>query len=223
MRAYCAVDALGIPAMLDQDATIGSHDPLTGVPITVAVRDGQARWEPAGVVVGYVIDHQEAAARDGPAGQAACSRCPLINFHVSPAAAQAWQQRRGPASGAAHGPAGPAAWRRGVRRAAALQGPSRPGSARHCGHSARDDRGAPRPAHTLIPQRSICMPISIDLGRLQGLRGRGAQLVEVLPPAEYAEEHLPGAINIPLKQLDATTAARLDPDRPVIVYCWDAL
>ena len=67
------------------------------------------------------------------------------------------------------------------------------------------------------------MPISIDLGRLQGLRGRGAQLVEVLPPAEYAEEHLPGAINIPLKQLDATTAARLDPDRPVIVYCWDAL
>jgi len=26
--------------------------------------------------------------------------------------------------------------------------------------------------------------------------------VEVLLPAEYAEVHLPGAINIPLKQLD---------------------
>jgi rhodanese-related sulfurtransferase len=47
--------------------------------------------------------------------------------------------------------------------------------------------------------------------------------VEVLPAAEYADEHLPGAINLPLKQLDATTAARLDRSRPVIVYCWDGL
>jgi phage shock protein E len=67
------------------------------------------------------------------------------------------------------------------------------------------------------------MPTSIDLAQLQELRARGAQLVEVLPPAEYAEEHLPGAVNLPLKQLDATTAARLDPGRPVVVYCWDAL
>ena len=67
------------------------------------------------------------------------------------------------------------------------------------------------------------MPTSIDLARLQDLRSRGAQLVEVLPPAEYTEEHLPGAINLPLKQLDATTAARLDPARPVVVYCWDSL
>jgi hypothetical protein len=95
VQAYCAVDALAVPAMLDQDATIGSHDPLTGVPISVEVRDGQARWAPAGVVVGYVIDHREAAAEDGPAGQAACCRCPLINFHASSATAQAWQQRHG--------------------------------------------------------------------------------------------------------------------------------
>ncbi len=66
------------------------------------------------------------------------------------------------------------------------------------------------------------MPTSVDLVRLQELRARGAQLVEVLPAPEYAEEHLPGAISLPLKQLDAT-AARLDPDRPVVVYCWDAL
>jgi rhodanese-related sulfurtransferase len=65
------------------------------------------------------------------------------------------------------------------------------------------------------------MPTSIDLERLQELRARGAQLVEVLPPAEYDEEHLPGAVNLPLKQLDATTAARLDQGRPVVVYCWD--
>jgi rhodanese-related sulfurtransferase len=65
------------------------------------------------------------------------------------------------------------------------------------------------------------MPTSIDLAQLQELQARGAQLVEVLPPAEYASEHLPGAVNLPLKQLDATTAARLDKGRPVVVYCWD--
>jgi rhodanese-related sulfurtransferase len=48
--------------------------------------------------------------------------------------------------------------------------------------------------------------------------------VEVLPAAEYTDEHLSGAINLPLKELDATTAAaRLDPTRPVVVYCWDGL
>jgi len=67
------------------------------------------------------------------------------------------------------------------------------------------------------------MPTSIDLKQLEELRARGAQIVEVLPPAEYAEEHLPGAVNLPLKQLDATTATRLDPSRPVVTYCWDEI
>jgi rhodanese-related sulfurtransferase len=67
------------------------------------------------------------------------------------------------------------------------------------------------------------MATRIDLAQLQGLLEGGAQLVEVLPAAEYADEHLPGAISLPLKQLDASTAARLDPARPVIVYCWDGL
>jgi rhodanese-related sulfurtransferase len=39
--------------------------------------------------------------------------------------------------------------------------------------------------------------------RLRELLDRDAQLVEVLPPGEYNELHLPGAINIPLKTLDA--------------------
>lgn len=51
----------------------------------------------------------------------------------------------------------------------------------------------------------------------------GAQLVEVLPPEEYDQEHLPGAVNLPLKSLTAATAAALDRSRPVIVYCWDGL
>ena len=51
----------------------------------------------------------------------------------------------------------------------------------------------------------------------------GAQLVEVLPREEYEDEHLDGATHLPLKTLGADTAAVLDRDKPVIVYCWDSL
>jgi rhodanese-related sulfurtransferase len=59
--------------------------------------------------------------------------------------------------------------------------------------------------------------------QLRTLLDQGAQLVEVLPPEEYAEAHLPGALNIPLKTLDADTTAGLDRSRAVVVYCWDGL
>jgi len=48
-----------------------------------------------------------------------------------------------------------------------------------------------------------------------------AQLIDVLPREEYEEEHLPGAISIPLKELNRETSARLQHDVPVIVYCHD--
>lgn len=64
---------------------------------------------------------------------------------------------------------------------------------------------------------------SIDLRELQRLIAAGAQLVEVLPAEEFEELHLPGAINIPLKQLDAESTRRLDRGRDVVVYCWDGL
>ena len=67
------------------------------------------------------------------------------------------------------------------------------------------------------------MPKEIGLDGMRRLIDEGAQLVEVLPPREYEEEHLPGAINIPLKTLDHTSTAQLDKDRPVVVYCWDYL
>ncbi len=59
--------------------------------------------------------------------------------------------------------------------------------------------------------------------QLRELLDDGAQLVEVLPPAEYNELHLPGALSIPLKTLDAGTTAQLDRTEPVVVYCWDGL
>jgi len=66
------------------------------------------------------------------------------------------------------------------------------------------------------------MPTPIDREEVQRLLAdENGQLVEVLPPDEYEDEHLPGAINIPLKTLDPETTRRLERERPVIVYCHD--
>jgi rhodanese-related sulfurtransferase len=65
------------------------------------------------------------------------------------------------------------------------------------------------------------MPTGISRDDVRRLLGEGAQLVEVLPAEEYAAEHIAGAINIPLKELNRDSSTRLDPSRPVIVYCWD--
>jgi rhodanese-related sulfurtransferase len=67
------------------------------------------------------------------------------------------------------------------------------------------------------------VPTSIDRNEVQRLvRKEQAQLVEVLPAREFGDEHLPGAINIPLKALDRDSTAVLDRERPVIVYCYDS-
>jgi len=66
------------------------------------------------------------------------------------------------------------------------------------------------------------MPTPIDRHELQRLLAEEqGQLIEVLPADEYADEHLPGAINIPLKELDCETTRLLDRGRPVIAYCYD--
>ena len=67
------------------------------------------------------------------------------------------------------------------------------------------------------------MPTRIEIDRLRELLDGGVQLVEVLPAEEFEEEHLPGAVNIPLKELDAESTATLDKSNPVVVYCWDYL
>ena len=65
------------------------------------------------------------------------------------------------------------------------------------------------------------MPTPTDRYGVQRLLADGAQLVEVLPEESYENEHLPGAINLPLKSLNGETVRRLDRERPVIVYCSD--
>jgi rhodanese-related sulfurtransferase len=63
-----------------------------------------------------------------------------------------------------------------------------------------------------------------EVGRteLQELMANGAQVVEVLPAEEFDDEHLPGALNIPLRRLDREALERLSKDRPVVVYCYDS-
>jgi len=61
----------------------------------------------------------------------------------------------------------------------------------------------------------------IERDRLKELVAGGAQLIEVLPADEYKEDHLPGARSIPLSKINRETAATLDAERAVIVYCWD--
>jgi len=66
------------------------------------------------------------------------------------------------------------------------------------------------------------MPSQVFLvSEVKRLLEQGAQLVDVLGDDEFAHDHLPGAINIPLKRLDEKTAAGLDRERPVLVYCND--
>jgi rhodanese-related sulfurtransferase len=67
------------------------------------------------------------------------------------------------------------------------------------------------------------MAKGIEHEELQRLIDEGAQVVEVLPEPEYRELHLPDAVSIPLKKLDAETTAELDKANPVVVYCWDYL
>jgi rhodanese-related sulfurtransferase len=66
------------------------------------------------------------------------------------------------------------------------------------------------------------VPRQIERHEVQRLMAAGAQLVEVLPAAEFEEWHLPGAIHLPLRRIETEARDRLDPNRPVIVYCWDS-
>lgn len=57
---------------------------------------------------------------------------------------------------------------------------------------------------------------------VQDLMRQGAQVVDVLPVEEFEEDHLPGAISLPLRMLETEARSALDPSRPVVVYCWDS-
>lgn len=67
------------------------------------------------------------------------------------------------------------------------------------------------------------MPNEVDRHEVQRLLAQGAQLVDVMPPSEYASTHIKGAINVPLSKLPEQAPEVLDPNRGVITYCYDSL
>jgi hypothetical protein len=86
VHAMCAIDALGVSAMLGRPVTITASEPDTGRAITVTVDAGQARWAPRTAVVFA-----------GDAGDAGCPSvdrcCGYISFFTTRRAARAWARR----------------------------------------------------------------------------------------------------------------------------------
>jgi len=67
------------------------------------------------------------------------------------------------------------------------------------------------------------MPTEIhDRNEVRRLIDDGVQLVDVLGADEFADDHLPGAVNLPLRKLETEATRVLDPTRPVRVYCFDS-
>jgi rhodanese-related sulfurtransferase len=60
--------------------------------------------------------------------------------------------------------------------------------------------------------------ISIETWKDWQASGRRAQLVDVRSATEFATAHLPGAINIPLEQIERRTAD-LETNAPVVLVC----
>jgi len=61
-------------------------------------------------------------------------------------------------------------------------------------------------------------PNTIDCPQARELVEKGAQLVDVRTPQEYAQGAIPGSKNIPLQTIQMAKDA-LDTSKPVIVYC----
>ncbi|MFE3190543.1 organomercurial lyase [Nocardia sp. NPDC059240] len=80
--AMCAVDALGLAAMLDTDIAVASVDPVTGAPIAVTVRRRRPLADPPSVVV-FVA----AQAAQGPSADTCCN---YLNFFTDRSTAETW-------------------------------------------------------------------------------------------------------------------------------------
>ena len=90
--AMCAIDALGMSAMLGRPVTITAAEPDTGKGITVAVDGDRARWAPRSAIV--------FAGETAEAGCLAADRCcGYINFFTRRRAARAWARRHPSVSG----------------------------------------------------------------------------------------------------------------------------
>jgi hypothetical protein len=102
--AMCAIDALGIAAMIGAAVTITSADPHNGDPVTITVQaDGAtAAWQPPAAVV-FAGRHTSRGGDTRGAVQvipaAADVSCGYVNFFSSAASAAAWASGHPEATG----------------------------------------------------------------------------------------------------------------------------
>jgi hypothetical protein len=82
--AMCAIDALGIAAMLGTSVLISSADPVTAEPIAVTVDASDSDWRPTTAVV-FV-----GRTADQCAGPSSVICCSYINFFATRPVATAW-------------------------------------------------------------------------------------------------------------------------------------
>jgi len=80
--AMCAIDALGMSAMLGEATRIDSVDVTSGRPVTVTMTASGTRWDPPGAVVFIGAD-----AAGGPSADCCCD---YLNFFTDIDAARAW-------------------------------------------------------------------------------------------------------------------------------------
>jgi hypothetical protein len=85
VAANCAVDALGIPAMLGRDAEIHSIDPHNGEPVVATSLQGTWQWQPESAVVFL--------GSNGSSGPLTQSCCPVINFFTDEDNARDYQRQ----------------------------------------------------------------------------------------------------------------------------------
>lgn len=90
--AMCAIDALGISAMLGRPLSIVAAEPGTGAAVTINVNRDTAEWTPESAVV-------FAGAIDDPCCPSVDRTCGHINFFTSPASARAWAAGRAEITG----------------------------------------------------------------------------------------------------------------------------
>jgi hypothetical protein len=80
--AMCAIDALGVPAMLDTDVRIESADPVSSEPITMTIHNQAVTAHPATTVVFVGTQSSQ-----GPSADTCCN---FLNFFTDRHTAQRW-------------------------------------------------------------------------------------------------------------------------------------
>ena len=79
---------------------------------------------------------------------------------------------------------------------------------------------APEVQAAPVAAPSAAAPDRIDVAGLKARLAAGARVIDVRSPAEYSGGHVPGAINIPIEQLDALfSQVTSNPAEPVYFIC----